>query len=86
MSNQSPSKLPRVLRLGAIGIVLFIAWTAIKWAVRIYMIVWLERLGVPPGISWIIAFGTVAAILFTAAYFLKPWFDRLMQDDSSKEN
>lgn len=85
MSNSSLSKLPRALRLGVVGIALFIAWTAIKWAVRIYMIVWLEGLGVPPGASWIIAFGTVAAILFAAAYFLKPWFDRLMQDDSSKD-
>lgn len=86
MSNSSLSKLPRALRLGVVGIALFIAWTAIKWAVRIYMIVWLESLGVPPGASWIIAFGTVAALLFAAAYFLKPWFDRLMQDDSSKDN
>lgn len=85
MSDSVASKLPRALKLGVIGVVLFIAWTAIKWAVRIYMIVWLEGLGVPPGVSWIIAFGTVAAILFAAAYFLKPWFDRLMKDDSSKD-
>jgi membrane protein implicated in regulation of membrane protease activity len=86
MSNSGLSRLPRVLRLGVVGIVLFIAWTAIKWTVRIYMIVWLESLGVPPGVSWIIAFGTVAAILFAAAYFLKPWFDRLMKDDSEKDS
>jgi membrane protein implicated in regulation of membrane protease activity len=86
MSNSGLSRLPRVLRLGVVGIVLFIAWTAIQWTVRIYMIVWLESLGVPPGVSWIIAFGTVAAILFAAAYFLKPWFDRLMKDDSEKDS
>lgn len=85
MSNSNLSRVPRALRLGVVGIVLLITWTAIKWAVRVYMIVWLEGLGVPPGVSWIIAFGTVAAILFAAAYFLKPWFDRLMQDDSSKD-
>lgn len=85
MSNSGLSRLPRALRLGVVGIVLFIAWTAIKWAVRIYMIVWLEGLGVPPGASWIIAFGTVAALLFAAAYFLKPKFDRLMNGDNSKD-
>lgn len=85
MSDSVPSKLPRALKLGVVGVALFIAWTAIKWAVRIYMIVWLEGLGVPPGVSWIIAFGTVAAILFAAAYFLKPKFDRLMNGENSKD-
>ncbi|MGJ8561002.1 MAG: hypothetical protein ACSHX3_12265 [Litorimonas sp.] len=85
MSNSALSRLPRALRLGVFGVVLFIAWTALKWVVRIYMIVWLEGLGVPPGVSWIIAFGTVAALLFAAAYFLKPWFGRLVNDDSSQD-
>lgn len=81
MTEPATSKIPRLLKLGVIGVVFFIVWTAIKWAVRIYMIVWLEGLGVPPGASWIIAFGTVAAILFAAAYFLKPTFNRLMNGD-----
>lgn len=85
MSNSNLSRVPRALRLGVVGIVLLIAWTAIKWAVRVYMIVWLEGLGVPPGVSWIIAFGTVAALLFAAAYFLKPTFNRLMNGDNSKD-
>lgn len=85
MSNSNLSRVPRALRLGVVGIVLLITWTAIKWAVRVYMIVWLEGLGVPPGVSWIIAFGTVAALLFAAAYFLKPTFNRLMNGDNSKD-
>jgi hypothetical protein len=85
MSDPVPARLSRALKFGVIGVVLFIAWTAIKWTVRIYLIVWLERLGVPPGVSWFIAFGTVAAILLAAAYFLKPTFNRLMNGENSKD-
>lgn len=85
MTEPATSKIPRVLKLGVIGVVFFIIWTAVKWGVRIYMIVWLERLGVPPGVSWIVAFGTVAAILFAAVYFLKPTFNRLVNGENSKD-
>jgi len=85
MNNSAPERLLRALKFGVFGVVLFVAWTAIKWTVRIYMIVWLEGLGVPPGVSWFIAFGTVAAILLAAAYFLKPTFNRLMNGENSKD-
>ena len=85
MNNSVPERLLRALKFGVFGVVLFVAWTAIKWTVRISMIVWLEGLGVAPGVSWLIAFGTVAAILFAAAYFLKPTFNRLMNGESSKD-
>jgi len=85
MSDTGLSRLPRALRLGVIGIAAFIVWTAIKWVVRIYIVVWLEQFGVPRWAGLLIAFGLVAAIVAAAAYFLKPWFDRLMKDGGTKD-
>lgn len=85
MSSRGISKLPRMVRLGALAVAIFIVWTAIKWIVRIYVVVWLETLGVPPAAGLLIAFGVIAAVVAVAAYFLKPWFDRLDKGDRSKD-
>lgn len=74
-----------MIRFGVLAVVVFIAWTAIKWVVRIYVVVWLEQFGLPRWAGLLIAFGLVAAVVAAGTYFLKPWFDRLDKGDRSKD-